>query len=200
MSRAVCDRCLKPLSMCYCQTLTAEKADIDLLILQHTKETKHPLNTARIAGLGIENCTIMIGEDFSHNEAFNKLLRERKACLLFPSEQAVCWQQLKTDHTQEPDLIIVLDGTWRKARKMLYLNPVLQNLPALTLSKVPESNYRIRKASEESALSTIEATVALLREVSGNNFAHQNCLDSFERMINMQIAAMGETTFQKNYH
>ncbi|MRI32109.1 DTW domain-containing protein [Endozoicomonas sp. OPT23] len=199
MSRARCERCLKPLSMCYCKDLTPEKATVDLLILQHFRETKHPLNTARIAELGIENCHILAGEDFSQNATFNNLLQTKNACLLFPSEQATSWQQLTSESEQKPDLIIVLDGTWRKARKMLYLNPVLQSLPAVTLSEAAESNYRIRKASEESALSTIEATVALLREVSQDTHAHQNCLDSFERMINMQIEAMGQSTFQKNY-
>ena len=29
--------------------------------------------------------------------------------------------------------LIVLDGTWRKSRKMLYRNPLLQQLPRLSL-------------------------------------------------------------------
>ncbi len=200
MSRACCESCLKPLKMCYCEALSSERAAVDLLILQHTKETKHPLNTARIAKLGIDNCQILVGEDFSQNPIFHDLMEQKRPCLLFPSEQATSWHQLSSEQNQRPNLIVVLDGTWRKARKMLYLNPVLQTLPAVTLSKAAESNYRIRKASEQAALSTIEATIALLREVSEDPNAHQDCLDSFERMINMQIDAMGSDTFQKNYN
>ena len=47
-----------------------------------------------------------------------------------------------------PLLLIVPDGTWRKARKLLYLNPLLDALPRVTLGQVPPSRYRLRKAPE----------------------------------------------------
>ena len=47
---------------------------MDLLILQHPKETRHPLNSARIAQLGIRNCEILVGEDFTENDRLQNLL------------------------------------------------------------------------------------------------------------------------------
>ncbi len=65
---------------------------------------------------------------------------------------------------QLPQLrLVVLDGTWRKSRKMLYLNPLLQALPRLPLVDLPALQYRIRKAQQAHQLSSFEASVAAWR-------------------------------------
>ncbi|KEQ12701.1 hypothetical protein GZ77_19665 [Endozoicomonas montiporae] len=198
MARIECPRCLRPLKTCYCQALTPETATTDLLIIQHPSETRHAVNSARIASLGITNCEIIVGEDFSKSTELDKRLSNRHACLLFPSDNAVTVRTYQENRTK-PDLCVILDGTWRKAKKIYYLNPVLQALPAVTLSDTYTSTYTIRKTPGKGALSTIEATVAFLREVSQMPAAHQNCLDAFGKMINAQIEAMGKETFIKNY-
>jgi DTW domain-containing protein len=58
--------------------------------------------------------------------------------------------------------LVVLDGTWRKSRKMLHRNPLLQGLPRLSLTDAPPSGYAIRKAHNPGQLSTLEATCAAL--------------------------------------
>lgn len=65
--------------------------------------------------------------------------------------------------------IVVIDGTWRKSRKMLYLNPLLQQLPRLPLTDLPASRYgTLRKAHAAHQLSTLEATCAALAQVERN--------------------------------
>ena len=41
----------RPESQCYCQGLVVETAKLEIIILQHPSERKHPLNTARIADM-----------------------------------------------------------------------------------------------------------------------------------------------------
>ncbi|MGI9280842.1 MAG: tRNA-uridine aminocarboxypropyltransferase [Endozoicomonas sp.] len=198
MARAKCQRCERPLQFCICRDLQPEPACCELLILQHPDEVKHPLNTARIANLGIKNCTVLVGEDFTDNPQLNIILEQKQGCLLFPHDEALQPTEYQTLHGQ-PDVCIVLDGTWRKARKLLHLNPQLHTLPWISLPETQASSYRIRKTPNQSALSTIEAAVCLLRELSGNPIAHQNCLDSFQAMIDRQIEAMGRDVYEKNY-
>lgn len=171
---------------------------MDLLIIQHASETKHAINTARIAGLGIKNCEILVGEDFSHSNTLKQKLANQHTCLLFPTQNAIPTQQFITEQSK-PELCVIIDGTWRKAKRIYFVNPALQQLPAVALTNLPPSNYKIRKAPDPNALSTIEATVAFLREAGGDTHCHQNCLDAFERLIDFQIAAMGEETFLKNH-
>ncbi|WP_299728371.1 tRNA-uridine aminocarboxypropyltransferase [uncultured Endozoicomonas sp.] len=197
MPRPTCPRCTRPLNQCFCQSLREETACMDLVILQHPTETRHPLNTARILELGIKNCSIFIGENFEDNAELQAALKGRKTYLLFPGDDAITSEEALEQG--KPEVLIVLDGTWRKARKIYFTNLWLQALPCIALKDLPASNYRIRKAPGKESLSTLEATVALLREAGNDSQAHEPLLNAFDQMINQQISAMGQSTYQKNY-
>ena len=96
------------------------------------------------------------------------------------------------------ELVATLRVTRAKARKLLYLNPLLEALPRVTLGAVAPSRYRLRKAPEAGALSTIEAVVGAL-----NALEQPACFDAllapFEALIEGQIRAMGLETFQRNH-
>ncbi|MFK0570783.1 tRNA-uridine aminocarboxypropyltransferase [Endozoicomonas sp.] len=197
MPRINCPRCQRPEKQCYCKALKEEKACMDVIILQHPRESRHPLNTARIVEMGISNCEVWIGEDFSNHQPLQRVMAEKSCYLLFPGINAKTSQEVLAK--ERPEVIIILDGTWRKAKKIYYSNPPLQQLPCIELKHIPRSDYRIRKAPGEGALSTVEATVALLREASQTPAAHQALLNTFELMIEQQINSMGQEVFLKNY-
>ncbi len=197
MPRTTCSQCLRPQALCYCHLIQQQRAGIDLVILQHPQEAKHPLNSARIAKLGISNCQLWVGEDFSEHQDLQQVLAEKACYLLFPGSSAQDSAQVLAG--QKPEVIIILDGTWRKARRIYYCNRQLQQLPAIILNDTGRSNYRIRKVPGDNALSTVEATVTLLRQVCGCPHAHSSLITAFEWMIDQQIHHMGEGTWQKNY-
>ena len=63
---------------------------------------------------------------------------------------------------------------------------------------VAPSRYRLRKAPQAGALSTIEAIVSALETLEAPaQFAA--LLRPFEALIEGQIAAMGEQTYQRNH-
>ena len=166
-----------------------------MLILQHPDEAKHALNTARLAALGLCNCKLLIGEQFAQlAECLNDPAYQ--ACLLFPGEGAqplsTVKQQIATAGAR-PLLLVVPDGTWRKARKLLYLNPLLAALPRLTLPEGLHSRYRLRKAPMPGALSTLEAIVTALNALESMQTFEQ-LLKPFEALIEGQISAMGADT------
>jgi DTW domain-containing protein YfiP len=119
-----------------------------------------------------------------------------QARLLFPGEDAQ--PMLTYAATDEPLLLVVPDGTWRKARKMLHLNPLLAALPRVTLADGGVSRYRLRKAPGPGALSTVEAIVQALQMLEAPS-SFEPLLKPFEALIEGQIAAMGEETFQRNH-
>jgi DTW domain-containing protein YfiP len=166
-----------------------------VLLLQHPSEVNHALNTARLAALGLQNAELIVGEVFADLPA---LLHQPgyRARLLFPGEDA---QPLQTyAASDEPLLLVVPDGTWRKARKMLHLNPLLAALPRVTLAEGGVSRYRLRKAPGPGALSTVEAIVQALETLEAPaSFAP--LLKPFEALIEGQIAAMGEEVYQRNH-
>jgi DTW domain-containing protein YfiP len=119
-----------------------------------------------------------------------------QARLLFPADDAQPLQAYTLN--DEPMLLVVPDGTWRKARKMLHLNPLLAALPRVTLAQGAVSRYRLRKAPGPGALSTVEAIVQALQTLEAPT-SFEPLLKPFEALIEGQIAAMGEEIFRRNH-
>jgi len=193
MPRIICPRCNRPESRCLCALIPSLPSRTRVLILQHPSEVNHALNTARLAALGLVNAELVVGETVDP-----ALLNPPgyRACLLFPGEDA---QPLAASAAgQQPMLLVVPDGTWRKARKLLHLNPVLAALPRVTLDGAPPSRYRLRKAPAAGALSTIEAITQAL-EVLEAPASFQPLLAPFDALIDGQIAAMGEDVYRRNH-
>lgn len=87
--------------------------------------------------------------------------------------------------------LVVLDGTWRKSRKMLHLNPALQHLPRLPLHDLPASRYRIRQAHQPDQRSTLEATCAALMQLEGQSEPFSPLLTAFEGFVAQQMGYAG---------
>ena len=196
MSRPRCERCQRPLDHCLCPLIPCLDSRTRVVLLQHPSEVSHALNTARLAALGLVNAELRVGEVFDDLQALLATPGYRPV-LLFPGEQAQVLSAYEiADDT--PLLLIVPDGTWRKARKLLYLNPLLDALPRVTLGQVPPSRYRLRKAPEPGALSTIEAVVEALNALEGAGRFDALCRP-FDALIEGQIKAMGRETFERNH-
>lgn len=195
MSRPACAQCLRPLTCCLCSLIPRLDSRTRLLILQHPSETRHALNTARLAALGLIQARLEIGEVFDSLAQWLDVPGYRP-CVLFPDEQAITLAPYAV--TDQPWLLVVPDGTWRKARKLMHMNPLLQTLPKVTLAAPAPSRYRLRKAPMTGALSTIEAIAQSLEclEPDGDFTA---LLRPFEQLIEGQISAMGADTFARNH-
>lgn len=195
MSRPQCSRCLRPVTHCLCPLIPNLDSRTRVLLLQHPSEVNHALNTARLAALGLNNAQLVVGEVF---EGLPTLLNVPgyQARLLFPADDA---QPLQTYAPgDQPLLLVVPDGTWRKARKLLHLNPLLAALPRVTLAEGAVSRYRLRKAPGPGALSTVEAIAQALQVLEAPQ-SFEALLKPFEALIEGQIAAMGLDVFEKNH-
>ena len=195
MSRPQCPHCLRPTAHCLCPLIPRLDSRTRVLLLQHPSEVNHALNTARLAALGLVNAQLVVGEVF---ENLQGLLNPPgyQARLLFPAEDAQPLQAYTP--SDEPLLLVVPDGTWRKARKLLHLNPLLAALPRVTLAEGAVSRYRLRKAPGPGALSTVEAIVQALQVLEAPT-SFEPLLKPFEALIDGQIAAMGDEVFQRNH-
>lgn len=195
---AVCDKAIKA---CICATIESINTSIELVILQHPSEVKNAIGTARILNLSLENCDIIIGENFTDNTKLNQYLSDsnRDCYLLYPREDSVDINTHRISAKTKIQTYFLLDGTWKKAFKMYQLSENLQALPAVTFSTEIESDYRIRQSSVSGSLSTVEAGYYLLSSLENNEIKFQPLLNTFNHMINFQIAAMPEGIFNKNY-
>jgi DTW domain-containing protein YfiP len=172
-----------------------------VLILQHPQEEKHAKGSARLLHLSLPNSRLVVGEVFDGQELEELLhapfepCRQRKHPILLypdtPDDAGMAPATLIDDVTHielEGLRLVVLDGTWRKSRKMLYANPLLQALPRLALHDTPASQYLIRKARGAHQLSTLEATCYALMQLEKNDAKYSPLLDAFNGFVAQQLA------------
>ncbi|OOG42243.1 tRNA-uridine aminocarboxypropyltransferase [Polaromonas sp. A23] len=201
--RARCASCLRPQGACICAWVTPVAHEVDVLILQHPMEADNPKGSARLLHLCLPHSRLLTGEVFTDHELFGAPSasaeakgKVRQSLLLYPDmpqDRALgiaAPPVLPAEASQEPASLrlLVLDGTWRKSRKMLYLNPALQHLPRLSLQGLPPSRYRIRKARQPDQLSTLEATCAALMQLEGDAEKFQPLLTAFDNFVAQQLA------------
>ncbi|KAJ4848271.1 hypothetical protein Tsubulata_040021, partial [Turnera subulata] len=100
-----------------------------------------------------------------------------RSLLLFPSDKAVSVDELKGMNFDVKNLI-VLDGTWAKARRMYCENPWLRLLPHLKLDVDELSLFaEVRHQPKAGYLSTIESIVYVLRMLGDDPEGLDNLLD-----------------------
>ncbi|KAF5187144.1 Dtw domain-containing protein [Thalictrum thalictroides] len=100
--------------------------------------------------------------------------------LLFPSENSINIEEVDFDVKH----LIVLDGTWAKARRMYYENPWLKLLPHLKLDAKKLSLYsEVRLQPKAGYLSTIESIVCAMKALGDDCEELDNLLDVFESMV-----------------
>ena len=183
--RERCLRCRRPRRACWCPHLRPVESATRACILQHLRERKTAIGTARMAHLSLPNSELHLGVSFEDHARVRALAAEEGTALLFPGEGAVDPAALRG---RPPRTVIVVDGTWSQARKVLKLNPFLLALPRIGLAPERPSNYRIRAEPSAECVSTIEAVVHLLGALEGAPERFQPILTAFDRMVDLQIA------------
>jgi DTW domain-containing protein YfiP len=153
-------------------------------ILQHLGERKTAIGTARMAHLSLPNSELHLGISFEDHHRVRELAASPGTALLFPGDGALDPAALRG---RPPTTVIVVDGTWSQARKVIKRNPFLQALPRLAFTPDRPSNYRIRAEPSVECVSTIEALVHLLGALEGDPARFRPILEAFDRMVDLQI-------------
>jgi len=200
--RPTCPRCMRPQRACICGWITPTAHMVQVLVLQHPLEVHQAKGSARLLQLSLPGSRLEVGEAFAA-PLLQALLQPPpggRTVLLYPDTPEEQSLQLATppplDPAQLPGAeklqLVVLDGTWRKSRKMLYLNPLLQQLPRLALQNLPcsmpDSRYLIRKAHRPGQLSTLEATCHALMQLEHNEQRYLPLLAAFDGFVAQQLA------------
>ncbi|PUA26512.1 MAG: hypothetical protein B0W54_22435 [Cellvibrio sp. 79] len=198
--RPLCQHCLRPLRTCICSLVSIHDNRIELLILQDKAEATNTKNTAGLLHMSLKNSQLYTcdADEAISPSRLNELLfsGHKLPLLLYPPTidalalglempaQTPAIEQITTDKVR----LIVIDATWRKSRKMIYLNYLLQRLPRITLENPPESLYLIRKADNKNQLSTLEASCYALQQLEQGRVDYTTLLASMREFVARQTA------------
>jgi DTW domain-containing protein YfiP len=166
---------------------------VDVLILQHPLEVHHAKNSAGLLHRCLPGSRLLVGESFDASTLRAALPADRYVVLLYPATASVghlVAPPLEPLCLRDPSQVglVVLDGTWRKSRKMLHCNPLLQSLPRLALNDTAESFYVIRRAHKPGQLSTFEAACAALARLEGDAHKLLPLQQAFRGFVMQQAA------------
>ncbi len=185
--RALCTRCLRPISVCYCAALPRLETTTRIVILQHPRERFMPIGTARMASLCLPQTTLHVGMRWGEHPALAAQLADpaRPPILLYPGLDA---KDILREPPVGPVTLVVVDGTWSQARAVIRDNPLLQSLPRYAFTAPEPTIYRIRKEPSDEYCSTIEALMHVLGALEGDPERFRALLDPMRKMIDAQIA------------
>jgi DTW domain-containing protein len=156
-----------------------------VLLLQHPRERTVAIGTARLAHLCLPGSELRVGVDFDDDAQVRAALAGAgNAHLLFPGPRAVDLADLKPEG---PITLVVVDGTWWQARKLLKRNGALAALPQIRFTPPAPSNYRIRKEPADHCVATVEALAQVLGALEGDPDRFAALLRPFEAMIDTQL-------------
>jgi hypothetical protein len=140
-----------------------------------------------MAALCLPNAELHVGVRWAGSAALTRALSDpaRPAVLLYPGEGAI---DVASHPPAGPVTLIVVDGTWWQARKVIRENPELSALPRYTFTPPNPSEYRIRMEPDAACVSTIEALVHVLGVLEGDRERFYALLAPFRAMIDAQVA------------
>lgn len=185
IKRTYCERCSYPSGTCLCKHFETVSAPIELTILQDKWEAKHAKNTGRLVALCIENTQIInVDTDPSALNTLKQKCLEKpiKPTLLFPLTHAHPIEKLAIASKQQINELIVIDTTWRKAKRIMHEHPWLAHLSCVSCEQVPVSKYDIRKSAFTGGVSSLEAIAYSLKVLYGFE-AHSlyTCFDALKQ-------------------
>jgi len=197
-----CPRCLKPLPLCICDSVTPIDNRISLLILQHPQEQDRALGTARLTALHFKNTVVTIGLSWpSLSKALGRQVADpsRWAVLYLGSAKVA---DLETDRDivainrkseiednqrailKDIEGVVLLDGTWSQAKALWWRNAWMLKCQRVILGPSRPSRYgQLRREPRRDGLSTIEAAAMLLASLEKRPDIAETLHASFERML-----------------
>lgn len=184
MTRPLCPHCQLPFARCLCDCAIECKSTLEIIVWQHPNETDHPKNTVPLLKACLPQIQIIRGEQIEQDVFLASTNSESNQLhLLFPSNEPALTKSKTQSESGTRIRLIAIDGTWRKARKIMHSNPWLHQLPRIALLNAPPSRYHIRKAEQDGQLSTLEAVCTAIEQLEGNQQTGASIRAAFEQYL-----------------
>jgi DTW domain-containing protein YfiP len=176
-----CARCFLRDAYCLCGLVPRIETRTRFVVIRHFLEAWKTTNTARLAALALTNSEIrdygVKGQPFDAS-----VMDAPDTWLLYPDDRP------QAPFSTPPARLLIVDGSWHQARKILRSNPRLWTLPKISLPPPPPEARRLRAEHFEQGMSTIEAIARAVALFEGEAKARQ--LDELHEVMIERILAL----------
>ena len=192
---ARCPGCHLPELNCLCPYAVRAESEARVWLLTHPMEHHKPTNTGRLIRDVLPETEVFTWYRTAPDERLLALLDDPRYApfVIFPDDQpdyaerVVGIDAVEAKAAGRTPVYVLLDGTWRQARRIFRKSPYLDRLPVLPLHSERLTRYRLRKPASAAHLCTAEVAAELLRQ-GGDDSAAQ-ALDDYFDAFNESYAA-----------
>jgi DTW domain-containing protein len=158
-----CSGCWLPSSLCLCAELPRIAIRTRVVVMMHRREAVTSSNTGRLAARVLEGASVRVRG--GQSEIDPEPLPPGRRLVLFPAAEA----RLLTPEDAEGEGVVLLvpDGTWAQARRLLRRDDLFQGAEVVTLPPAGPSRYGLRRHAREGSVCTLEAIGRALGVLEG---------------------------------
>lgn len=175
----------------------------DLHLLMHPRESRLTIGTGRMVHRFVSGSRLWVGAAFPDDHPLWRQLSGPSA-VLFPGPGALDLDHPDADLSISEHLglrdtsrltLIVVDGTWTTARRVLFDSPRLLSLPRIAYTPTTRARYdAVRREPRDTCHSTLEAVHAIIDRLdrlgvpAAAGRPHDRMLDLLDDLVREQVA------------
>lgn len=163
-----CALCRIDVRHCMCDLRPRATSEAAFLLLYYDDEVLKPSNTGKLIADLFDDTFAFIWQRTDVSSQMTDILNAPGwyPVVVFPAEHALPERTVLDSVLSVPEgkrpLFILLDGSWREARKMFRKSPYLDRFPVLSVTPEQVSAYQVRKAVRKHQLATAEVASCVL--------------------------------------
>lgn len=184
-----CAACWLPTALCLCAELPRVAVRTRVVVVMHRREAGTSTNTGRLAARVLEGASLRV-RGLADRDVDPRPLAEPlpggRRLVLFP--QAGARELGADDAAGEPAVLLVPDGTWSQARRLLRREEDLHGAEPVTLPPGALTRYRLRRHAREGGLCTLEAIARALALLEGPG-VEERLMEVLDRFVARALQA-----------
>jgi len=184
-----CPRCGLPGSHCICDQIRPAISEALFCLLLSENEWRRETNTGHLIKALLPQTRLFTWHRNQPDPELISMLKnpDYDPYLIFPADRPELSHREVTTvrKTDKRPLFLILDGTWKEARKIVRKSPYLDPLPLLSLAPKNLSRYNLRRNPDASHLCTAEIAIELLDSLQSSNKPTNNELNDTARSLSI---------------
>ena len=193
-----CENCGLVKGHCICDYEIRLESQVEFWLLTHENEFSRTNNTGRLIENAIQTTRVFCWKRHEPPQELLELLKEYVVYLIFSADKEEDKKRV-TDYKPSNKKIafLILDGTWKEARKMIRKSDYLRTLPILSLNPSRKTAYDLRRNNDVHHICTVEVGIELLKLI-GETKQAESLKDYFNYYLEKYHAGKYEHREVKN--
>ena len=167
-----CEYCHVQKQHCLCDDQPDIQNSVAAMLIMSPDEIFKPSNTGHLIADVVRDTSVFKWSRTQPDAELLRIIRDDKyqPFIVFPEQYVEDKTRVVTDldsgtNVNKIPLLILLDGSWREARRMFRKSDYLSHLPVISIAPEKLSAYMMRNSRNENHLSTAEVTSIVLHQI-----------------------------------